>query len=54
MKALITGSGGLIGLECVRLLCEDGWDVVGMDNDMRQAFFGPAGSTRAVGGAQSD
>jgi CDP-paratose 2-epimerase len=45
MKALITGSGGLIGSECVRLLGEQGWDIVGVDNDMRQFFFGAAGST---------
>lgn len=48
MKALVTGSGGLIGSECVRLLCSQGWEVVGVDNDMRAAFFGPQGSTRAV------
>jgi len=45
MKALITGSGGLIGSECVRMLGEQGWDIVGVDNDMRQFFFGAAGST---------
>lgn len=48
MKAIVTGSGGLIGSECVRLLCEEGWQVVGVDNDMRQRFFGPAGTTLAV------
>jgi len=47
-KALITGSGGLIGSECVRLLCEQGWSVIGADNDMRSQFFGPQGSTAAV------
>ena len=47
MKALITGSGGLIGSECVRLLAGQGWAVVGVDNDMRQVFFGPAASTEA-------
>lgn len=46
MKALITGSGGLIGSECVRLLCSDGWEVVGVDNDMRARFFGAQASTR--------
>ena len=46
MKAIVTGSGGLIGSECVRLLCEQGWHVVGVDNDMRQEFFGPGGTTR--------
>ena len=45
MKALITGSGGLIGSECVRLLSSEGWEVVGIDNDMRRVFFGDAGST---------
>lgn len=45
MKVLITGSGGLIGSECARLLGSLGWDVVGVDNNMRQAFFGPQGST---------
>ncbi len=48
MKALITGSGGLIGSECVRALCREGWDVVGIDNDMRAQFFGSQGTTRLV------
>ena len=48
MKAIITGSGGLIGSECARLLCEEGWRVIGVDNDMRQQFFGPGGTTRQV------
>jgi CDP-paratose 2-epimerase len=48
MQALITGSGGLVGSECVRLLCEQGWTVIGIDNNLRQEFFGSAGSTAAV------
>jgi len=48
MKAIVTGSGGLIGSECVRLLCEEGWHVVGVDNDMRKTFFGPGGSTLPI------
>ena len=48
MKALITGSGGLVGSACARLLCEEGWEVVGLDNDMRQQFFGSKASTRFV------
>lgn len=48
MKALITGSGGLIGAACARLLAERGWDVVGIDNNMRREFFGDAGSTAAT------
>ena len=47
-KAIITGSGGLIGSECARVLHESGWDVVGLDNDMRRQFFGEAGTTRPV------
>jgi len=48
MKALVTGSGGLIGSECVRLLCGQMWNVIGVDNDMRREFFGAQGSTAAV------
>ena len=44
MKALITGSGGLIGSACVCLLGEAGWDVIGIDNNMRRFFFGEQGS----------
>jgi CDP-paratose 2-epimerase len=47
-KALVTGSGGLIGSECVRNLCAEGWSVVGVDNDMRSWFFGAAGTTTPV------
>lgn len=45
MRALVTGSGGLIGSECVRMLGEQGWEVAGIDNNMRQIFFGEGGST---------
>ncbi len=48
MKAVITGSGGLIGSECVRLLSKEGWEIVGVDNDMRRQFFGEQGTTRPV------
>ena len=44
MKALITGSGGLIGSACSRLLAEAEWEVVGVDNNMRQEFFGAQAS----------
>src|SRR5205807_10310715 len=47
-KAMVTGSGGLIGSECVRLLSSDGWQVIGLDNDMRRQFFGPLGTTEPV------
>ena len=32
----------------MRLLCGEGWEVVGIDNDMRAQFFGPQGTTRPV------
>ncbi|MEO5924189.1 MAG: NAD-dependent epimerase/dehydratase family protein [Bryobacteraceae bacterium] len=44
-KALVTGAGGLIGSACVQLLCGEGWDVIGVDNDGRSGFFGSQGST---------
>jgi CDP-paratose 2-epimerase len=44
-KAIVTGSGGLIGSESVQHLVENGWDVIGLENDMRAAFFGPDAST---------
>jgi CDP-paratose 2-epimerase len=42
---LVTGSGGLIGSESVTFFIEKGFDVVGIDNDMRKYFFGDEGST---------
>jgi CDP-paratose 2-epimerase len=45
---IITGSGGLIGSESVRHFAAAGFDVVGVDNDMRARFFGPEASTRQV------
>jgi CDP-paratose 2-epimerase len=46
--AIVTGSGGLIGSESARYFVEQGFDVVGIDNDMRARFFGPDASTRHV------
>jgi CDP-paratose 2-epimerase len=43
--AIVTGSGGLIGSESVRYFVEQGFEVVGIDNDMRAYFFGPSAST---------
>jgi CDP-paratose 2-epimerase len=43
--AIVTGSGGLIGSESVRHLVQRGFDVVGIENDMRAQFFGPEAST---------
>jgi CDP-paratose 2-epimerase len=46
MRVLVTGSSGLIGSAAVRHWDSLGADVIGIDNDMRQVFFGAAGSTR--------
>ena len=43
---LVTGSNGLIGSEMVRHFHGLGWQVHGVDNNMRADFFGPAGDTR--------
>ena len=43
---LVTGSSGLIGSEVVDYFCREGWEVHGVDNNMRADFFGPAGDTR--------
>ncbi len=44
-KMLVTGSSGLIGSEVAAYFCERGWEVHGLDNNMRGDFFGPAGDT---------
>ncbi len=46
--AIITGSSGLVGSECVRLFSREGMEVVGIDNDMRSRFFGESASTKAT------
>ena len=45
MKMLVTGSSGLIGSEAVEYFDQRGHEVVGIDNNMRAVFFGPAGDT---------
>lgn len=44
--AVITGSAGLIGSEAAKYFAAKGMQVVGIDNDMRAALFGPEASTR--------
>ncbi len=44
--AIVTGSGGLIGSESVQHFVQAGYDVIGLENDMRARFFGPSASTR--------
>jgi CDP-paratose 2-epimerase len=43
--AIITGSGGLIGSEAAQHFAEQGYHVIGVDNDMRAYFFGDEAST---------
>ena len=45
-KLLVTGSSGLIGSEVCTYFSNSGWDVHGVDNNMRAEFFGPDGDTR--------
>ncbi len=45
MKILVTGSSGLIGSEAAEHFDRQGHRVVGVDNNMRRVFFGPAGDT---------
>ena len=43
---LVTGSGGLVGSETARHFAGRGFRVIGVDNHLREAFFGPEASTR--------
>jgi len=42
---IITGSSGLVGSESVKFFHENGFNVIGIDNNMRSYFFGPGAST---------
>jgi len=44
-RVLVTGSSGLIGSEAVTYFDKLGYQVIGIDNNMRREFFGPAGDT---------
>lgn len=45
-KLIVTGSNGLIGSEVVVYFHDRGWQVFGVDNNMRREFFGEKGDTR--------
>jgi CDP-paratose 2-epimerase len=45
-RLLVTGSSGLIGSEVVAYFCQLGWEVHGIDNNLRAEFFGAPGDTR--------
>ena len=46
MIAVVTGAGGLIGTEACEQFVQAGYDVVGIDCDLRSYFFGPEASTQ--------
>jgi CDP-paratose 2-epimerase len=45
---LITGSCGLVGSESVKFFLKKGYDVVGIDNNQRNFFFGKDGDTTLI------
>jgi len=44
-RVVVTGAGGLIGSEAAAYFARAGYDVIGIDNDMRAYFFGSEAST---------
>ena len=46
--AIITGSNGLVGAEATNFFCDKGFDVIGIDNNLRNFFFGKDGSTNWI------
>ena len=44
-RVFVTGSSGLVGSEAVVFFERRGWEVHGIDNNMRRSFFGPDGDT---------
>jgi CDP-paratose 2-epimerase len=44
-RVVITGSSGLIGSEAVTFFDQRGWQVIGIDNNLRRSFFGDDGDT---------
>ena len=45
-RGLVTGSAGLIGSEAVEFFIKQGFEIVGIDNDLRGYFFGEDASTK--------
>lgn len=45
-KIIVTGSSGLIGSEACKFFHNKGFEVIGIDNDMRSYFFGNGASTK--------
>ena len=42
---IITGSSGLVGSDSASFFCKKGFDVIGIDNNLRKFFFGKEAST---------
>jgi len=47
-KILITGSAGLIGSESVKFFADKGFEIFGIDNNLRSYFFGEEASTEST------
>ena len=45
---LITGSCGLVGSESVKFFVSKGFDIIGIDNNLRLKFFGKDGDTNWI------
>ena len=45
---LITGSSGLVGSESVKFFSNKGFDIIGIDNNLRKLFFGNEASTNKM------
>ncbi|MDB3888585.1 NAD-dependent epimerase/dehydratase family protein [Candidatus Pelagibacter sp.] len=45
---LITGSSGLVGSESVKFFSNKGFDIIGIDNNLRKLFFGNEASTNKI------
>lgn len=47
-RLLVTGSAGLVGSESVRFFAKKGFEIIGIDNNMREYFFGKEASVEAT------
>lgn len=48
-RAIVTGASGLVGSAMVELLMSEGFEVWGIDNNLRRYFFGEEASTEEIG-----
>ena len=45
---LVTGSNGLVGSEASKFFIQKGFQVIGIDNNLRKHFFGKDGDTSKI------